>query len=85
MTMPEKIFVPVGNDTATGSWCADRISSADVEYVRADLHLKAVEALTAENAELFEAACKLNALENAGVDNWEGYDYAMEALREEDA
>ena len=25
---------------------------------------------------------KLAALENAGVDNWTGYDYAMELLRE---
>lgn len=29
---------------------------------------------------------KLEALEHAGVDNWEGYDYAMEIFREmEDA
>lgn len=27
---------------------------------------------------------KLTALENAGVDNWDGYDFAMEALEEED-
>lgn len=26
---------------------------------------------------------KLNALENAGVDNWDGYDFAMEALEVE--
>ena len=26
---------------------------------------------------------KLNALEAVGVDNWEGYDYAMELLEEE--
>lgn len=27
--------------------------------------------------ELLEAARKLDRLERAGVDNWEGYDYAM--------
>ena len=27
---------------------------------------------------------KLNALENAGVDNWSGYDFAMEELEPED-
>ena len=26
---------------------------------------------------------KLNALEEAGVDNWEGYDYAMSLVEEE--
>lgn len=29
-------------------------------------------------------AAELYALEEAGVDNWEGYEYAMEILAEED-
>lgn len=29
--------------------------------------------------ELLNSEKKLVALENAGVDNWEGYDYAMES------
>jgi hypothetical protein len=29
--------------------------------------------------ELLEAEAKLTALENAGVDNWDGYDFAMQA------
>lgn len=29
---------------------------------------------------LRDAAWRLNALENAGVDNWDGYDYAVELL-----
>lgn len=33
---------------------------------------------------LREDRAKLNALEAAGVDNWEGYDHAMEILRGED-
>lgn len=31
-------------------------------------------------SKLIEAESILNALYGAGVDNWEGYDYAMEAL-----
>ena len=34
-----------------------------------------------EHEHLIEAAAKLNALEVNGVDNWEGYDYAMEWKR----
>lgn len=33
--------------------------------------------------ELLEDSQKLNALECAGVDNWEGYGYAMELMEEE--
>lgn len=41
-------------------------------------------ALTAERIkELERAELKLNALEAGGVDNWEGYDFAMEAIRAE--
>lgn len=36
-----------------------------------------------EYQELLESAAMLRALENAGVDNWTGYDYAMELLKEE--
>jgi len=32
--------------------------------------------------ELTDAEAKLNALEAAGVDNWEGYDHAMDILNE---
>lgn len=32
--------------------------------------------------ELCEMALKLEALEQTGVDNWNGYDYAMEILDE---
>jgi hypothetical protein len=34
-----------------------------------------------ELAELREAQEKLNALEAGGVDNWDGYDFAMEPIR----
>ncbi|QFG06670.1 host RecBCD nuclease inhibitor [Proteus phage Myduc] len=34
--------------------------------------------------ELLQAEDKLNALECAGVDNWCGYDEAMDALEEEE-
>ncbi len=37
-----------------------------------------------EYKRLLEAERMLNALEGAGVDNWEGYDYAMEMLEQED-
>jgi hypothetical protein len=36
-----------------------------------------------EYEELLEDQKMLNALQDAGVDNWEGYDYAMELLNEE--
>jgi hypothetical protein len=36
----------------------------------------------AEYESLLEDSKKLTALKNAGVDNWEGYDYAMELMRE---
>ncbi len=32
--------------------------------------------------DLIEASLKLRALEAAGVDNWEGYDSAMEMLQD---
>lgn len=35
-------------------------------------------------AELLEAEKILQALQGAGVDNWAGYDYAMEAIEEDD-
>jgi len=35
-----------------------------------------------EYESLLEDSKKLTALENAGVDNWEGYDYAIELMRE---
>lgn len=33
---------------------------------------------------LLEDSKMLNALEGAGVDNWSGYDYAMELFKEEE-
>lgn len=32
---------------------------------------------------LLDASWKLQALDSAGVDNWDGYDYAMEIYRSE--
>lgn len=40
--------------------------------------------LKVENARLTEREQVLDALEAAGVDNWQGYDYAMELLAEEE-
>jgi hypothetical protein len=39
---------------------------------------------TAELESLREDAAKLRALEAAGVDNWSGYDHAMEILHSEE-
>ena len=36
----------------------------------------------AEYEALLEASAKLDCLEGAGVDNWDGYDYAMELFEE---
>ena len=39
--------------------------------------------ITADQYEqLLEDSSRLSALRAAGVDNWDGYDYAMEILRE---
>jgi len=35
--------------------------------------------------EMRKAQAKLQALENGGVDNWEGYDFALEELRKVEA
>lgn len=51
------------------------------EGLDGDWYAKYVEARK-ELAELEAAYLKLNALERAGVDNWEGYDYAMEEFRD---
>lgn len=40
--------------------------------------------LRAENKRLEKREQVLDALEAAGVDNWQGYDYAMELLAEEE-
>lgn len=37
-----------------------------------------------EYNELCQNSLFLNCLENAGVDNWEGYEYAIEEYQEED-
>lgn len=36
-------------------------------------------------ADLEKQERKLNALESGGVDNWDGYDFALEEIRKEDA
>lgn len=41
-----------------------------------------VEITVAELQELRDAQLKLDALEGAGVDNWEGYDDAMDLLED---
>lgn len=41
--------------------------------------------ITDEQLRAFEKSqAKLNALEAGGVDNWDGYDFALEELRKED-
>ena len=42
-----------------------------------------VQAETNENDYIQQRLDKLNALECAGVDNWDGYGYAMEYLNDE--
>ena len=45
---------------------------------------KIIDRLSARCEELEEGQKKLHALERAGVDNWEGYDDAMESIWEKD-
>lgn len=45
---------------------------------------KEIKISMAEYVALRNAQNKLEALEGAGVDNWEGYDYAMDEYVEED-
>ncbi len=56
-----------------------------VVHTDGSLRKMKVEIEESELKELREAAKKLNALEGAGVDNWEGYDDAMQILREKEA
>lgn len=42
------------------------------------LEVTMVEITAAEYTDLVNDSNKLRCLENAGVDNWEGYDFAME-------
>ena len=44
--------------------------------------MKTITISLSEYDELHEASDKLNALEQAGVDNWEGYGVAMDLLEE---
>lgn len=46
-------------------------------------HMEWIERLEKEVKELREADAKLTALESAGVDNWEGFSYAMTLLDDE--
>lgn len=50
------------------------------DRVEADRYLALIEL---ELSQLRKDSAKLAALEGAGVDNWEGYDEAMQSLREE--
>jgi peptidoglycan hydrolase CwlO-like protein len=38
--------------------------------------------INTENTDVQDRLCKLDALEAGGVDNWDGYDFAMEQYRE---
>lgn len=57
-----------------------RIAEIRVRY--ADCTPADISVLLAEIDDLAEDALELAALEDAGVDNWEGYSHAMDALRE---
>lgn len=68
-----------GRDTALSN--AGRAIDAEVlEYVRKTHAVIS----PAEHKRLLRAKAKLRALENAGVDNWQGYDNAMGTLQSED-
>jgi hypothetical protein len=45
---------------------------------------KTITITKSEYLELKKDAAKLACLEEAGVDNWEGYDFAMENMPEDD-
>lgn len=66
--------------TPTPALTADRVREATAELkTRTDPRLTR---LLEELAKLRERNLWLTALENAGVDNWDGYDYACDLLRE---
>jgi len=75
------------------AWCmVGKQKGADKRTLNASREIeRVVRQWVAENTEtggtddldsLREDAAKLSALEAAGVDNWSGYDYAMEILHE---
>lgn len=65
----------------------DRVDSGDMTLGDVDRRklLAEVDRLWTEVEQLQEDSAKLNALEVAGVDNWDGYSYAMEILDEGEA
>jgi len=58
-----------------------RISQLEKELLRAEHHIARLQGPEAdENAETIRKLAFLDALEGAGVDNWDGYEYALEAM-----
>ncbi len=57
----------------------------DIPIEQMDIRRLRVELSSAwlANKMLIESLQKLDALEAAGVDNWDGYDYAMELMEDE--
>ena len=79
MSAPEKIYVRVNYGNVTARWTMSRQERSDVLYIRADIHEAEIGALKAEVARSQKDSDLLNRLCAAGVDNWEGYEDALDA------
>lgn len=76
----------IANDNEDDFELAQMSNEDAVEFAKAILKLAAPEMEITESGvleDLHDDAAKLSALESAGVDNWSGYDYAMELMSNE--
>lgn len=64
--------------------CSKVLDSSIKETFRAEKAEEELAKLRAQVEDLKQDTAKLSALESAGVDNWQGYDYAMAILRGEE-
>jgi hypothetical protein len=60
-----------------------RIDDGDADYYGINDTFEEAKVIAEELVKLKQRDLMLSALEGAGVDNWEGYDYAMEELEKE--
>ena len=60
-----------------------KLSSLEEDLIEADLMIERLKnPINTENAKIQEDLDFLSALQSAGVDNWDGYDYAIEIMKE---
>ena len=77
---PWEVDLPVSSQ----HFMQDIISQVPEECGARAAFISVLNQIAAPSKEVQHRLDKLQALENAGVDNWDGYDWAMEELTDED-